>query len=120
MTLPGLWKCAQAVWKFVSRVKRRSETVRGRYFRQAVVFSSAKWCGKEHPVACQNTITIRWLWGFEAMLDLMSIHRQLGPREPLATYGMKGIWEVGSRAQVKKALTDLVVKQRPSINHILG
>ena len=42
------------------------------------------------------------------MLELISIHERLGPREPLATYGTKDGWEVWTRQQVMRALRVLV------------
>ena len=41
----------------------------------------------------------------------MSIHQQLGLREPLATYGTKDCREVWSREQAMKALRELVGEQ---------
>ena len=48
--------------------------------------------------------------GFEMVLELM-IHQQLGPGEPLATYGKEDRWEVWTREQATKALRGLVGKQ---------
>ena len=43
--------------------------------------------------------------------ELMLIHQQLGPGEPLATYGKEDCWEVWTREQASKALRDLAGKQ---------
>ena len=114
MTLP-------ASWKYRDRVEVRCIGSKGDRKRLRAVIS------RKTSVVCPAKIDRKWkeisdgtqritppldgCGDVEVMLELMSIHQQRGPREILATYGMKDRQKVWTREQVTKALRDWVGRQ---------